>query len=91
MKYRVFQHSESGVILTRAVEHYSLPSQLAPLVQLVGGVFRFPRMPNRAVHSVERSVQASSTTPHSIQTMYNITVPDANSNYFHVRCALAKE
>ena len=39
-----FTHTASGVVLTRTLQHYSLPADVAELVAVVGGVARFPRM-----------------------------------------------
>lgn len=46
--YHTYHHAESGVELVRAVEHYSLPSRVAEVVALVGGIARFPRTHKRA-------------------------------------------
>jgi tripeptidyl-peptidase I len=46
IKYATYTHTATGLVAVRAVQPYSLPSEVADVVALVGGVSRFPRMMN---------------------------------------------
>jgi len=69
-RFHSWRHT-SGAMIVRA-HSYSVPKQIAELLDFIGGVLRFP--PERAIFQhVKRDIEQFSTTPSVIKNRYNIT------------------
>lgn len=51
-KFYRFQHEKLAKVVIRSAQHYSVPKEVAPLVDFVGGVLRFPVLDGRPFSTI---------------------------------------
>lgn len=68
---RPFRHRVTGERLMRALEPYTVPAEVAPHVDFVGGLHRFPSY-RRALHRAPRA-SGLGASPDSLRRLYNVS------------------
>mmetsp|Transcript_33350 Transcript_33350/g.72050 ORF Transcript_33350/g.72050 Transcript_33350/m.72050 type:complete len:552 (-) Transcript_33350:59-1714(-) len=76
--FELFEHEEKKTTVVRSMSHYSLPADIAPLVDFVGNVHRFPSFFGA---KVEKNLGVHlGVTPDVARKRYNLTKDDVGSN-----------
>ena len=84
VKLSAFVHLSSSKTIIRSLAGYSVPAEVAECLDFVGGIIRFPRIPDRSSASAVASAASSEvatafqTNPALIQSLYNVTVAPAS-------------
>jgi len=73
--FKLYQYKTGEIKLIRA-RRYSVPSNIAPFIDFIGGVVHFPTIKMRSSHPVKGNL---GTTPDSIKKRYNITAVGKNA------------
>jgi tripeptidyl-peptidase-1 len=93
-KFGRFSHTSfSSVEIYRAVQSYSVPADIAPLIRIVANVLRFPKLGHKKVVTSSvtstnkdggswpvdcKACGSNKVTPGVLQARYNIPVPSTN-------------
>eukprot|EP00009_Paramoeba_aestuarina_P017816 CAMPEP_0201543720 /NCGR_PEP_ID=MMETSP0161_2-20130828/72761_1 /ASSEMBLY_ACC=CAM_ASM_000251 /TAXON_ID=180227 /ORGANISM="Neoparamoeba aestuarina, Strain SoJaBio B1-5/56/2" /LENGTH=566 /DNA_ID=CAMNT_0047951543 /DNA_START=46 /DNA_END=1746 /DNA_ORIENTATION=- len=83
VQFERFYHHDSKTVVIRSLDHYTVPEEVSNVIQLVGNVNRFPKIathPSPKFHDFVGKEDITTTTPASIQQMYNITLPPVNTS-----------